>query len=556
MKKRLLIFSFGVIFFPLFAQKQICVDGQFSGSPENGSETNPFRSISAAIQAAENGDLVKVAKGCYSNQALRIVEKKIHLLGGFVGSGDFERANPSTNPTIIEGTSAAPCIFISIEAATIPGELTVRGFTICNGERGIELAGGWSGCLDKIIIENNIMENNGLAEGSQRGGAIGLEGNNITIQNNTIRNNRSSRGAAIGGISAYIDNFLIADNIFDSNKGYGDHGGAMIINGTGTLSRNVFENNMISVSDPSYGWGGAVCVVNEDTLKLIKFTHNIYRNNFAPDRGGAVFVDEAAKVLLENELFYNNKTEKSGSAIYVDEHWDGTPSILYMNNCTFYGNTNDEYEGAPMFVQSSKAYVQNCIFWNNGDVDFHVIGESDLSVEYTLTAKAYPGKGNISADPLFADADAGYFHLKSTIGRFNPPNQQWLIDDEHSPAIDTGNPSSAFLNEPTPHGERVNLGCYGNTAEASKSSMGAAVPNKQTQLWSLSPNPAKDYFTLHNLEDNTKLCITDITGKSVYSTETSGNQAYISTQAFNSGVYIIQIADHPSKKIEKLIINK
>ena len=161
--------------------------------------------------------------------------------------------------------------FIDIQGASIAGSMTISGFTIRNGQRGIELTGGWSGFLDNIAIENNIIENNGTTGTSQRGGGIGLDGKNVIIRKNVIRNNRSDRGAAIGGTSSHIENFLVADNIIDSNKGYGDHGGGMIISGTGTIIRNIFDGNVTAMADPSYGWGGAICVVNEDTLKLITY---------------------------------------------------------------------------------------------------------------------------------------------------------------------------------------------------------------------------------------------------------------------------------------------
>ena len=55
----------------------------------------------------------------------------------------------------------------------------------------------------------------------------------------------------------------------------------------------------------------------------------------------------------------------------------------------------------------------------------------------------------ISEDPLFVDPDNGDFHL--------------LPD---SPCIDAGKPSSDYSNEPNPNGCQVNMGAYGNTAEA------------------------------------------------------------------------------------------
>src|SRR5581483_10823441 len=80
---------------------------------------------------------------------------------------------------------------------------------------------------------------------------------------------------------------------------------------------------------------------------------------------------------------------------------------------------------------------------------------------------------SISADPKFvningADGILGYngadhgaddnFHLQPT-----------------SPAIDAGNPVSMYNNEPAPNGGRLNLGNFGNTAQADLSSAAQSV---------------------------------------------------------------------------------
>ena len=41
-----------------------------------------------------------------------------------------------------------------------------------------------------------------------------------------------------------------------------------------------------------------------------------------------------------------------------------------------------------------------------------------------------------------------------------------------SPAVDSGDPSSSYSNEPRPNGKRVNLGFYGNTPWATSASLG------------------------------------------------------------------------------------
>jgi predicted outer membrane repeat protein len=451
---------------PVNAGGVICVDGSSVGL-QDGTPLNPYRTIQAAVDAASNGeiDTIKVARGIYRD-AVRISQKKVRLLGGFAGSGDFSVADPQANSTIIEGTSAAPCVLVNLDERAISGSLVISGFTIRSGQRGIELMGAWSGYLDDIIIRSNIIEENGTNEDDQRGGGIGLEGSRVSILNNLIRGNKAVRGAAIGTTSDVSSDFLIADNLIMENMGYGDHAGGVLINGTGVITRNVFDGNVIDAGSANgYGWGGAITIVNYDTTKLIVLSHNIWRNNRAPSRGGAVFVDEAANVEMTNELFYGNTSGESGSAIYVDQAWTLEPSILSMGNCTVSGNS----AGAALYVEASSAHIKDCIFWGNGN-DFEVADGGKLTVDFTLSQQGHAGEGNITSDPLFADASAGDFHILSKNGRFVPSTGAFSDDGADSPAIDAGDPSSDFSKEPEPNGRRANLGCYGNTAEASKSS--------------------------------------------------------------------------------------
>lgn len=81
---------------------------------------------------------------------------------------------------------------------------------------------------------------------------------------------------------------------------------------------------------------------------------------------------------------------------------------------------------------------------------------------------------SLNADPLFHDPANGDFHLRSVAGRYQP-GVGWTNDVPHaelpdfSPLIDMGKPQSAWSNEPAPRGNRINIGLYGNTPQASKS---------------------------------------------------------------------------------------
>ena len=101
----------------------------------------------------------------------------------------------------------------------------------------------------------------------------------------------------------------------------------------------------------------------------------------------------------------------------------------------------------------------------------------DVSVSYTNFWNGFAritGTGNIVVDPLFADETNGDYHLKSKEGRWN--GTAWVTDNVTSPCINAGNPDDEYSKEPSPNGDRINIGVYGNTSVASKGSENASPP--------------------------------------------------------------------------------
>lgn len=93
----------------------------------------------------------------------------------------------------------------------------------------------------------------------------------------------------------------------------------------------------------------------------------------------------------------------------------------------------------------------------------------DVTATYTNFWKGFApleGIGNIAVDPLFANESNYDYHLKSQHGRWS--GNAWVNDNVTSPCINAGNPNDSYSNEPSPNGSRINIGAYGNTAEASR----------------------------------------------------------------------------------------
>jgi len=109
--------------------------------------------------------------------------------------------------------------------------------------------------------------------------------------------------------------------------------------------------------------------------------------------------------------------------------------------------------------------ITNSIFWNNASGD--IFG---CQARYSCIESGDAGEGNISTEPLFADANNGDYHLLSEYGRYVPQYDLWSFDEVSSPCIDAGDPSADPQAEGVLNGGRVNIGAHGGTAYASKSS--------------------------------------------------------------------------------------
>ena len=455
----------------------LCVDDDNQTGVEDGSPLRPFSTVQAAIQAAADSDEIRVAAGTYAENVV-VDTLAVTLIGGFSGGapagyagnqpGDFSIRDPTVHVTTLQGDGTV-AVLRFLRFGSVAGWTTVDGFRITGGTRGVHLDGEYpSGEFERFLIKSNVIEGNGGHDPwfAHRGGGIALEGSEIHVVGNLIRDNTADTGAGVGGAGHAL---LVQDNTIRDNVGYGDHGGGLWLGGDGTVAGNRILDNRIGEL-AGYGWGGGLLVVvGQWTL-----SGNLVAGNTAPSLGGGVFVDEGAEAWLDHELYVGNHTltewAGGGAGLYVDGAWDGARSSASLRNCTIAANTSPGTVGGNgIFVELSDVVVVDSVVWgNSGGDDFHVEPNGALNVTYTLSEEPWPGVGNLSLDPLFADPANGDFHLRSSGGRWDDVVGAWVHDPQDSPAVDAGDPASAFHLEPRPNGGRVNLGAYGNTPWASR----------------------------------------------------------------------------------------
>ena len=318
--------------------RYVAANGTDSGNCS--SAAAPCRTIQYAINQSASGNRILVAQGSYTYAAgpdfcsflqtravVCIVDKSLTILGGYTTS-NWSTANPSANPTIIDGQNSRRGVaLIRSQTTTF---LNMEGFTIQNGRaQGPTYPGDPSGVgggmwvnrasvtLRDMVFRNNqsIGANTGSgAGGAADGAAIRLEssiaGTSSLLQRVTFDGNQSLGGVgpdrggiAFGALFVFASTVTIEDSTFTNNlaragnsSGNGSSGGlnADALGGaigleqsSPTLNRIVATNNQAIGGNAATNAGGAF--------------------------GGAIFSEDAASFVM-TDAYISGNTAQAGNA--------------------------------------------------------------------------------------------------------------------------------------------------------------------------------------------------------------------------------------------------
>ncbi|HEY6436738.1 MAG TPA: T9SS type A sorting domain-containing protein [Ignavibacteriaceae bacterium] len=247
-----------------------------------------YQEIQSAINAAQDGDTILVARGSYTEN-INFRGKGIVLTSNFLFSNDLE----DIDSTIIDGSEpvdpdTASCVLMykSNNSFSDDSSAALIGFTLTGGkgtawndehnlgsfyrEGGGILIQYWAPRIRfNKIIDNEAYDKIGLT--SAGGGAIRCGDGNPLIENNLILHNRGRYGA---GVVFNYSGGVIRNNVIADNFGGEDYagGGLWILGNRFDNKIKVIENNTI-VNNSSvlagggiFLWGGSVNYVRNNIV--------------------------------------------------------------------------------------------------------------------------------------------------------------------------------------------------------------------------------------------------------------------------------------------------
>ena len=250
-----------------------------------------FSTLKKALEAAENGDIIKVSKSNYFVEDLTI-DKSISLIGI-----DFP---------VLDGQHKSNILIVTAPNVTISGFIIRNsGFSNIKDKAGIRIEKA-----DTIQIINNRLENtcfgiylakttNGTIKGNtvigtssaiQSGNGIHLwYSSQINILNNVVRGQRD-------GIYFEFATFCeVSHNLCENNYRYGLH---FMFSNNDNYTANTFRNN-----------GSGVAVMY---TKHIRMTGNTFDQNWGSSSYGLLLKD------ISKSSITNNTFSKNTSGIYME----------------------------------------------------------------------------------------------------------------------------------------------------------------------------------------------------------------------------------------------
>lgn len=326
----------------------------------DGPPTCDYGSIQEAVDAAGDGDVIKVAAGTYNDvnnysglAQVVYINKTVTIQGGYT-TAFSEPPDPAANPTTLDAGGQGRVIFI--EGNITP---TIEGLRITGGEAkdlgspiGIDAGGGVMVISATATLKDNyIFENSADSTLNGDGGGVFLYNSDATLDGNTISNNSVQRSG--GGVGLLGSKATLKDNIISENTSSAAGGGGLSLEWSDAL----LSGNTIVSNTANSWWGGGVHI----HLSSATLNGNNISANTAPEGGGVIVYDS------DNVTFWGNTISDN-----IANDSGGGMSFHQSNNIVLVGNTIANNQANGYGGAGLKFYLCDQVTIRNN----HVIGNS------------------------------------------------------------------------------------------------------------------------------------------------------------------------------------
>jgi uncharacterized repeat protein (TIGR01451 family) len=394
-----------------------------------------YSAIQDAVDAADDGDVIKVAAATYTDLHPAVVDwrtitqvvyirKSVAVQGGYTTT-NWRVPDPVANPTVLDARGRGRVLYISGAISPAIEGLCITGGDAAGlggGPLGEDTGGGVYVAANMVAISKCQVFSNT----ADQGGGVYLNYGVATLDGNTVTSNTAGYG---GGLFLSGSAVTLSGNAVTSNTA--DYGGGLFLShGAATLNGNTVVSNAASF------FGGGMLLLHSDGTAL---NGNIVVSN-AAGYGGGLYLDQSAATLTNN-VVADNQAHTAGSGLYI---LASSPRLLHTTVARNRGGDGSGLhvtDGGPR--RSSVALTNTILVGHTAGIT--IAAGNTATLEATLwgadawangTDWSGPGAvitgtlaGNYWDDPGFVDPCAGDYHVGLASAALNTGVDAGVRDD-------------------------------------------------------------------------------------------------------------------------------
>jgi len=320
-----------------------------------------YKTIQAAVNAAQSHDLVLVSPGVYretvdTTRANRIGVKLVSTDGPLV--------------TIIDGGGKGPVVTLQ--------DGPLEGFTVTNGSTPYNGGG--------ILVTHRSSWPSGWVKGC------------------IITGNQAAMGG--GGFHGSAN---LINNVITRNHTSGNGGGAHLLDRNKEVVGNVIHDNTAGMN------GGGLFLQTCSTSLILE---NSVFHNACTGTGGGIHIENQSTIPVVNTILWNNKAGKAGLEMYA-----ATGSMTTLRHCVVKGGkAGVAFDGTSIVILGPGILDADPLFVDPAGGDCHLrarspcfqAGDTSFNRPYRLDFTDFEGDPRIALDAIDIGVDEFHPHLYVT----------------------------------------------------------------------------------------------------------------------------------------------